>query len=412
VQVADVVVVGAGPAGTAAAVELARAGRDVVLVDRATFPRDKCCGDGLTTAALRELEELGVDPRGLPSWRTVTGAVVRGPSGRSFRLPLPTAGGVYGGVARRRDLDAALVERARVVGARVLEGHTLTAASAGGDRVTVDLRRGGPEAADPVAVRVEARYAIGADGMWSPLRRLLGHAPTGYRGDWHAFRQYFVDVGPEAANELFALFEADILPGYFWSFPVGDGGANVGFGVSRFGPVPVGDMAAVWRDLLDRPHIRAILGPDARPEGPHRAWPIPTRAGALPLAEGRALFVGDAAGTTDPLTGEGIGQALATGRWAARAVLDAGPFAADRAGRRYRDRVRRELVADHRAARAVSSLLATPRGADRALAAAGASAWTRRNFARWLFEDYPRAVLAEPRRWPRAVLTAPGAFAG
>jgi flavin-dependent dehydrogenase len=278
--------------------------------------------------------------------------------------------------------------------------------------VAVALRRGGPDAAEAAPVRVEARYAIGADGMWSPLRRLLGLGPAGFRGDWHAFRQYFTDVGPAAATELFALFEADILPGYFWSFPLGDGGANVGFGVSRSGPVAVGDMAAVWEDLLARPHIRDILGPRARPEGPRRAWPIPTRAGALPLAEGRALFVGDAAGTTDPLTGEGIGQALATGRWAARALLAAGPFAADEAARRYRERVHRELVADHRVARAVSSLLATPRGADRALAAAGASPWTRRNFARWLFEDYPRAVLAAPRQWPRAVRTAPGAFAG
>jgi len=88
----DVIVVGAGPAGTAAAIELQRGGRHVVVVDKAVFPRDKCCGDGLTTLALRELEHLGLDPATVAGWRDVSSAWLRSPSGREVELPLPTDG--------------------------------------------------------------------------------------------------------------------------------------------------------------------------------------------------------------------------------------------------------------------------------------------------------------------------------
>src|SRR2546429_207498 len=180
---ADVAVVGGGPAGAAAAITLARAGHDVVLVDRARFPRDKCCGDGLTAGALR------------------------------------VAG----------------------VGA------------------------------------VRCRYAMGAGGMWSPRRRALGGSTRGCVGGWHAFGQYFRGVSGAAAHELFVWFEADLLPGYAWSFPLPDGRANVGFVIQRSAGIPVRAMKDLWSDLLARPHVRDALGPDAEAEAPHRAWPNPAR---------------------------------------------------------------------------------------------------------------------------------------
>ncbi|MEA2715842.1 MAG: hypothetical protein QOI99_159, partial [Actinomycetota bacterium] len=127
-DVVDVAVVGGGPAGAAAAIVLARAGRDVVLVDKATFPRDKCCGDGLTAAALRELEWLGLRPESVPDWQVVDQAWVRGPTGRTVRFPLPEGRGQYAACAPRAQLDAALLDVARAAGVKVHDGHALTGA--------------------------------------------------------------------------------------------------------------------------------------------------------------------------------------------------------------------------------------------------------------------------------------------
>jgi geranylgeranyl reductase family protein len=407
----DTLVVGAGPAGAAAAITLRRSGRSVVVVDKARFPRDKVCGDGLTTSALRELAALGLDPAQVPSWVDVDDVLVRSPDGRVVRFDLPADGGRYAAVARRADLDHALVDLARAAGATVHEGHALAGLTITDDAAVVaDVEGVGP---------VGARHLIAADGMWSPTRRLLGLSADGYRGEWHALRQYFADVSPRAARELVVWFEPDLLPGYAWSFPIGGGRANVGYGIARGGSYRVGDMGALWRELLERPHVRELLGPDARPEGPHRAWPIPARVGRLPLAHGPVLFVGDAAAATDPMTGEGIGQALLTGRWAAEAILSATgdrsatPTAAraanDAIGTRYRAQVEAELAIDHRLANRLLAVLRHPRGASAAVRVAGASDWTRRNFARWLFEDYPRALLFTPSRWHRGMLHGAGA---
>ena len=486
----DVAIIGAGPAGCAAAITLARRGLEVTVFDKATFPRDKFCGDGLTVGALRLLEDLGLDPHDVPSWHPVTDVWIRSPGGRDVRFPLPHGPGQFAVVARRRELDAALVDLTRRAGVTVCEGHTLVGATQLTDRVALEVESvGGGQVAvglpaekmiptasagtasaeresasgepagsasyasdshanesvgsEPAGGRrstVEATFVIGADGMWSPLRRRLGLDTPGYRGEWHAFRQYVRNVSPAAARDLWVMFEPDLLPGYFWSFPVGDGDANIGFGIVRGGRVTPHDMKRLWPDLLARPHIQELLGPDAEPEAPHRAWPIPTRIDDVVLADGRVLFVGDAAAAADPMTGEGIGQALATGTWAAEAIITSGGHGRRSAGgsggrsgtarsatgsagasgatdplavaRRYESVVRREMVADHRFGRLLGDALGSRPGASSAIALGGLTPWTRRNFARWLFEDYPRATVLTPRRWSRSVFASDGAFIG
>jgi menaquinone-9 beta-reductase len=400
---AEVAVVGGGPAGAAAAIRLARAGREVTLVDKAGFPRDKICGDGLTAGALRLLEGLGLDPAAVASWTKVDDVVVRSPSGREVTLPLPRGAGTFAAVARRADLDAALIDVARSAGVKVLDGHACTGAAERTDGVDLEVEGLGT---------LDARWVVAADGMWSPVRKHLGLATPGYRGEWHAFRQYFTGVGARAARDLFVWFEPDLLPGYAWSFPLPGGGANVGFGIQRGGKVGrVQDMAGIWRELLDRPHIREVLGPGAEAESPHRAWPIPARIDRATLNARRTLLAGDAAAATDPMTGEGIGQALEMGVLAADAIgpRDRAPGAvtAD-----YRRAVRRALLADHRMSMLLIRALRHRKGARGAVRVAGVSDWTRRHFARWLFEDYPRAVLATPRRWRRGMFTGPGAYRG
>ena len=244
--------------------------------------------------------------------------------------------------------------------------------------------------------------------MWSPLRKQLGVAVQGYRGEWHAFRQYVSNVGPLASRDLYVSFDADLVPGYFWSFPLPDGRANIGFGIQRGGSYSVQDMKQLWPDVLARPHVRAVLGPDVQADEPHRAWPIPARVDGVTPTTDRTLFVGDAAAACDVMSGEGIGQALVTGRRAAESIIAAGSHGD--AAARYVTALRRELLADHRMSQLLVRGLSTPRGASAAVAIAATSDWTRRNFTRWLFEDYPRALIATPRRWRRGAVTRPGAF--
>lgn len=402
----DVLVVGAGPAGSAAAVTLARHGRDVVLVDKAAFPRDKCCGDGLTTLALRLLAELGLDPASVPSWCDVDEAVLRSPSGRQVTLPLPRGAGRFAAVTPRVELDQALVDLARAEGVKVHDGHAFEGFVAADDARSVGVSVAG------LGV-VTARYVVAADGMWSPVRKALGVHEPGYLGEWHAFRQYASGVTGDAAHQLFVWFDADLLPGYAWSFPLPGGRANVGFGLLRDGSRRIQDMKALWPDLLGRRHVRDALGPGAVMEGRHTAWPIPARIDRAVTGVGRVLLAGDAIAAADPMTGEGIGQALLTGIEAARAIEAAGALAPERAREQYRAAVHHHLLADHRMSLLLSRVLAHPRGARgaiRVLAHSGREG--RRAFARWMFEDEPRAVLVTPTRWHRKLLRRPGAYAG
>jgi flavin-dependent dehydrogenase len=321
-------------------------------------------------------------------------------------FPLPRTGGLFGAVARRVDLDAALLDVTRAAGVKVHDGHGVRGARPDGPLIELDVEGVGP---------VLSRYVVAADGMWSTLRKALapGDEPN-YLGEWHAFRQYFTSVSPEASSRLWVWFEADLLPGYAWSFPLPNGGANVGFGIHRQAGRPTREMKAQWADVLRRPHIRAVLGLDggAHAEAPHKAWPIPARIGQTQLtaAGGRVLFVGDAARATDSMTGEGIGQALETGQLSGEAILAGGPNRPGAAAAQYVGRVGGGMAVDDRLAALLSRGLSHRKGVRGAVRVAGANDWTRGNFARWMFEDYPRAILATPHRWHRRMLHGPGAY--
>ncbi len=420
---ADVLVVGAGPAGVAAALGAADRGLRVRLVDRAAFPRDKTCGDGLTAGALRRLEALGLDLGRLPGWSPGAETVVVSPGGRHIHLPLPEGPGHWSVVVPRIELDAALVHLARARGVVVEERTALAAIddagapaptparsrsnAGGGDAVTGELEHDGRR------VPFRAGWVVAADGHYSPTRRLVTAAsgpmeapgaasvvattPGGGRralrarcggrgdrtaGEWAAFRRYWRGV---ADRRLWVLFDADLLPGYAWIFPLPDGRANVGFGVPRQAGLDGKALARIWRELPDRPGIRAVLGASAEPDGPTRAWPIASAYDRARLACGRVLFVGDAAAVADPMTGEGVAQALETGTLASAAIADgsADPAVA------YAEAVDRSLGADVRFSRALSWVLARRRGAECSLRAVDLNDWTRRNFARWMWEDYP-----------------------
>ncbi len=395
----DLVVVGAGPAGISTALHAHDAGLDVVVVDKATFPRDKTCGDGLTTAALRGLERLGLELSALPSVGVVSEAVLVSPSGRRVTLPMPDRG-VYAAVVPRTELDAALVALARRRGVDVREGVALSALHGvdGGDRDPVTVSVTGDDA-------LETHWVVAADGHYSPTRRAVDGGREPDLGTWHAVRQYFAGVDDP---RLWVVFEPDLLPGYAWAFPLPGGRANVGFGVLRGPGVSGKQLRALWPDLLQRAGLRAALGDAARPEAPHRAWPIPSALDPSRLAHGPVLFTGDAASVVDPLTGEGIAQALETGELAVSAIARGGDRADVR--RRYERSVMRALGTDLRFAAVLQRVLGSPFAARGAVRAVSLTRWTRRNFGRWMFEDYPRAIAGTPGRWSPGMFTAAGAY--
>ena len=407
----DVVVIGGGPAGSAAAIMLANAGSKVLVVDKATFPRDKCCGDGLTTGALRRLERLGLDPATVPSWTWVDNVVLSSPRARATTFPLPQEAGHFAAVAMRVELDHAILQIAKRAGADVRDGHALTSITPTDSRVICQLQK-----ADGSAATVHAAYVVAADGIWSTTRKLIAaheRPDRPYLGDWHGYRQYARNVHTEASRDLWVWFEPDLLPGYVWCFPLANGRVNLGFGIERSADRPTKEMKTLWPLLLARPHIRAVLGDHVELEDMPKALPIPASVTDAELAIGRVLFAGDAARACDVLTGEGIGQALQTGIAAAETIVEviADPAAeSDAAGVRYSDRVLSELGPDHRMASALQGLMSRRPIAETAIRISGATPWTRRNFARWLFEDYPRGIALTPTHWRWGLLSGDGAY--
>ena len=388
----DVLIVGAGPAGIAAALTAQQRGLSVCVIDKATFPRDKCCGDGLTTGALRLLQQLGLQPSTVASWKVCRDVVLRSPSGRTVELQLPDDG-QFAAIASRMDLDAALVDHARQRGVLVREGVSF-----------VDITRDGDYHVTTSDGVVTARVVIAADGMWSPVRKALQPDRSPYLGEWHALRQYAHNVTGPASDRLYVWFEPDLLPGYAWSFPLADGRVNLGFGILRGATQKVGDMKSLWASVLSRPHIREALGDAAVIDDKVSAWPIPARVTSATLSVDNVLFVGDAASATDVLTGEGIGQALLSGMLAGAAAASSTP------SHTYEREMRKHFFADHRMSEILGRILSNERLARGALRIIDGGSWRKQKFVRWMFEDEPRASALTPRRWHRGYLSSPGAY--
>jgi len=310
----DAVIVGGGPAGAAAAARLAARGFRTVLVDRASFPRDKVCGDFVGPAALAELADLGV---------TETEAFRASGKMRNFALHvdgeqlavlrIPQVGGLagYGRVIPRLQLDTWVLDAARCAGATILDGRKVTEVQPGPDAVTVR----GQSAAGPWQLR--ARLLLGADGSNSMVARVLRGAVPPRRDRIVAVRAYFDGVGG-ADDRGDICFCSDSFPGYYWLFPAGDGRANLGVGmvVSTYPQAGRNLRELLMRLIAEDAAMRHRLQ-GARMRGRVLGCPLTTYNPRLPLIGDRVMLLGDAAGLINPLNGEGIQYALHSARWAA-----------------------------------------------------------------------------------------------
>ncbi len=298
-----VAVAGAGPAGAAAAIALARAGVEVRLYDKASWPREKTCGDGLTPSSVAHYADLGIT---LPPEPSIATTVMVGPSGALARGRWPA--GLPNGTCRaRRDSDSRLLDAAIAAGATFTPATSVDAWRDG--RVTLRSPSGArSEPADALIV---------ADGATGALAAKLGFPP--HHSRLVALRGY-ADTRAPLTAEYRVHYDAAFLPGYAWLFPVAPQRANVGIAITeecarRCG----GDLRAALRAWLVRDrHASAFVAPDAPLDDVH--------GGVIPSGRdrrysGRAFLTGDAAGVADPLSAEGVSQAIATGLSVAAALV-------------------------------------------------------------------------------------------
>jgi menaquinone-9 beta-reductase len=339
-QTADVIVMGAGPAGSSVAQYLARAGLDVLLLEKSRFPREKVCGDGLTPRAVKALIAMGVPMALADGWRRTRGVrMVAGGARVELSWPELSSYPGYGMVRGRLAFDEILARHAQKAGAQLLEGMTVTGPlldERTGRIVGVTAR---PTDDDPVnracpaatsanrtGRRFGARLVVAADGNSSRLSVSMGLRRRDDRPLAVAVRTYY--SSPRHADDFLEVWldlwnGRRLLPGYGWIFGMGDGTSNVGLGLLSTSAGRRGiDCRALLRRWLAAMPAEFRLSEESRIQQVHGA--------ALPMGFNRTphyikglLLTGDAGGMVSPFNGEGIAYALESGEIAAQVITQA-----------------------------------------------------------------------------------------
>ncbi|MFM8554014.1 MAG: geranylgeranyl reductase family protein [Acidimicrobiales bacterium] len=357
----DVLVIGGGPAGAAAAYWLATAGRRVTVIEKKTFPREKTCGDGLTPRAVKQITDMGL-ASSLEKWHRYEGLRATA-HGKALELQWPSHS-VYpqhGYVVRRRELDMSVALNAQAAGAELLQGH---------EAHQPILERGllrGAVVTDKAAHRtfeLRAKYVVIADGANSRFGRALGTSRAKEMPYGTAIRTYW--ESPRHAEPWIesALDVKDrngnAMPGYGWIFPVGDGTINIGVGLlSTFR-----DFKSVnTTHLLDAYAHMVADDWGIDPESPTQratSGRIPMGGSVGPKVGPSHIVVGDAAGSVNPFNGEGIDYAYETARMAAEVIGDALTSGDPAALRRYQQMVDDEYGQYFKVARLFARVIGRP----------------------------------------------------
>ena len=330
---ADVIVVGAGPGGSSTAYHLASTGLDVLLLEKAAFPRDKVCGDGLTPRSVKSLVAMGIDTTPEAGWIRNRGLRIVG-GGMQLELPWPELAEYpdYGLVRPRRDFDELLARHAQKAGARLLERTSVTGPllDDAGAVVGVTATATNDDGTKTPEVSYRAPLVVAADGASGRLALSLGLQRRTDRPMGVAVRRYF--QSPRSNDDFLESWlelwdgppgRGRLLPGYGWIFGVGDGTSNVGIGIlnttEAFGRTDYKELLGAWLGAV--PPEWGFT--EASATGPTRGGALPMGFNRGPLYARGLLLVGDSAGAVNPFNGEGIAYALESGELAAEVIAQA-----------------------------------------------------------------------------------------
>ncbi len=327
---ADVIVVGAGPGGATTAAHLAKAGLDVLLLEKTSFPREKVCGDGLTPRAVKQLIDLGIDISEEAGWIRNKGLRIVG-GGHTIEVPWPELQSFpdFGLVRPRKDFDEAIARHAEKSGARLHERTNVTGPildPATGRIVGVTARTLNDDGTKGPEQAFRAPLVVAADGNSTRLSLAMGLRKRDDRPMGVAVRTYYESPrhNDDWLESWLELWDGDkLLPGYGWIFGVGDGTCNVGLGIlntsNAFQNVDYKDLLKRWLDQT--PEEWGFREKNRTDQ---------VRGAALPMGFNRTphytrgmLLVGDAGGMVNPFNGEGIAYAMESGRIAAEVITQA-----------------------------------------------------------------------------------------
>ncbi|MDG4795315.1 geranylgeranyl reductase family protein [Micromonospora sp. WMMD1082] len=326
---ADVIVVGAGPGGSATAYHLARHGVRVLLLEKTEFPREKVCGDGLTPRAVRQLIRMGVDTSPEAGWLHNRGLRVIG-GGVRLELDWPDLASFpnYGLVRTRLDFDDLLAQRAVAAGAKLRTSVNVIGPVLDGDGRVIGVQaEDGPDAAPAT---FHAPLVVAADGVSGRFPLALGLAKREDRPIGVAVRRYYRsearhdDDYLESWLELRAKGTNELLPGYGWIFGLGDGRVNVGLGIlnssSAFGKTNYRRLLTDW--LANTPPEWGMTD-ETNAEGSILGAALPMGFNRVPHYTRGVMLVGDSGGMVNPFNGEGIAYAMESGELAAEVAVQA-----------------------------------------------------------------------------------------
>lgn len=310
----DVAIIGAGPAGCTAAIALHQSGLKVALIDKATFPRDKICGDALSPDVVNQLGKLPLDTadRFNKMEEKIWCKAVRfvSPDYSQADVSLSNTG-LMGYVSPRLDFDAVMYEQAMKSDCvTAFMGKSIETISSCQESILIDIKGG---------EQIKAKMILGADGANSAVARALSAEKTDKNHHCAGLRQYYSNVtGFSDDNAVELHFYDELLPGYFWIFPLPGNRANVGLGMlSAVVAKKKPNLKKLLKEIIEtHPNVKDRFT-NATPLEEIKGFGLPLGSKKRSISGNRYLLLGDAASLINPLSGEGIGNAIRSGRVAA-----------------------------------------------------------------------------------------------